>query len=125
MTWSVSAGEEVKAFLNTLTNDEFKEVGARLALLRDMGPHLKRPHADTLSGSRHKNMKELRIPHKEKQFRILFAFDTERNAILLVGGDKVPLGEKLWYPKFIAMADDLYDAHENALAEKRKQQEAA
>jgi hypothetical protein len=32
-----------------------------LVLLREFGPALKRPHCDTLKGSRHANMKELRF----------------------------------------------------------------
>ncbi len=119
MTWHVSVGERVRRFLKDLTVEEFTEVSACIKLLESIGPSLPRPHSGTLRDSEHANLKELRVPYKGKQFRILYAFDTERCAILLVAGDKVPLGEKRWYAKYIAEADELYKAHEADLTAKR------
>lgn len=125
MVWSVRVGEDAKEFLATLTDDESTEVYACIVLLKQFGPNLPRPHSGTLRASQHSNMKELRVPYKRKQFRILYAFDTEQNAILLIGGDKVPVGEKLWYPKFIGRADNLYSAYEKTLEAKRNEKESA
>ena len=72
------------------------------------GPALGRPLVDTISGSRHANMKELRP--RGGNLRVLFAFDPRRLAILLIGGDKS--GEwNAWYQRMIPLADDLYDEH--------------
>jgi hypothetical protein len=71
-------------------------------------PALGRPLVDRIKASRHHNMKELRSTGGN--VRILFAFDPERKAILLIGGDKT--GQwKGWYSKSIPIADDLYDEH--------------
>lgn len=125
MAWNVVVCEEVANFLQALCDEESADVYARIKLLKEFGPNLRRPHADTLRDSLHPNMKELRVPHKRKQFRILYAFDTEQNAILLVGGDKVPMGETRWYPKFIGLADKRFSAHLQELETKRKEKESA
>jgi hypothetical protein len=82
-------------------------------LLQSLGPGLPRPHADTLKGSRHPNMKELRTQHRGRPFRTLFAFDPRRAAILLIGGDKT--GDSRFYDRMISLADRLYDEHLNQL----------
>ncbi len=71
----------------------------------------RRPLADTVKGSRHKNMKELRPGSSgSSKVRILFAFDKKRQAILLVAGDKA--GEwNRWYKQAIPLADDRFDEH--------------
>ena len=78
-------------------------------------PSLKRPHCDTLKGSRHANMKELRFSADDGVWRLAFAFDPERSAILLVAGDKSGVSEKRFYKKLIATADDRFDVHLIAL----------
>ena len=72
---------------------------------------LGRPHADTLTGSTHANMKELRCNAADGVWRIAFAFDPDRQAILLVGGDKSSGSEKRFYKSLIARADDRFDRH--------------
>jgi hypothetical protein len=77
---------------------------ARVDLVADQGPGLGRPVVETIKASRHQNMKELRSGTS----RVLFAFDPVRQAVLLIGGDKV--GQwAAWYRKNIPIADDLYD----------------
>ena len=61
---------------------------AMTTILGEKGPLLGRPQADTLKGSRHPNMKELRFDADGGVWRVAFAFDPERKAILLVAGDK-------------------------------------
>lgn len=89
-------------------------------MLKLLGPHLGRPHADTLNGSKHANMKELRAATPDKVLRLAFAFDPERSAILLVAGDKRGVQERRFYKELIAKADALFDAHLAKLKSKRK-----
>ncbi len=84
---------------------------ARALLLEREGPSLGRPHADTRVGSRHANMKELRCAAGGGVWRIAFAFDPSRQALLLVAGDKSGVSEKRFYRQLIARADDRFDRH--------------
>jgi hypothetical protein len=95
------------------------ELAACLILLSEFGPALKRPHCDTLKGSRHANMKELRFGADDGVWRVAFAFDPKRSAIMLIAGDKSGVSEKRFYKKLIATADDRFDAH-LALLKKKK-----
>lgn len=118
MKWKVKTTDEAQAFLDGLTDDEFAKVDATIRLLQEFGPNLRRPHADSVYGSRHPNMKELRIKLGRREFRILFAFDPNREAILLVGGDKV--GNKRWYESFIERADACFDQHLTSISKEKK-----
>jgi hypothetical protein len=82
---------------------------ARVNLLEREGPQLGRPHADTLKGSGHTNMKELRCP--AANWRVAYAFDPSRRAIFLAGGDKSGGSEKRFYRRLIAKADERFDQH--------------
>ncbi|MBS0186182.1 MAG: type II toxin-antitoxin system RelE/ParE family toxin [Proteobacteria bacterium] len=86
-----------------------EEILAGTRLLRKYGPHLGRPHVDTLSGTSLKNLKELRIQYKGDPWRILFAFDPKRCAILLVGGNKGR--DKKWYHTHIPLAEMRFKKH--------------
>jgi len=94
------------------------EIAALAGLLRQFGPQLRRPHCDTLNGSRHANMKELRFTLPDGEWRIAFAFDPERSAILLVGGSKSGMSEKLFYKNLIRVADERFDTHVKMLRSK-------
>ena len=91
------------------------EVIAKVELLKVCGPMLGRPHADTLKGSRHANMKELRATTGDAVLRVAFAFDPHRSAILLCAGNKAGVGEKRFYRTLLDRADSLYDAHLRSL----------
>ena len=80
---------------------------------------MKRPRADTLNGSRHANMKELRFSAAGGEWRVAFAFDVKREAILLVAGDKSGGSEKRFYRELIRKADDRFNAHLTRLKEAR------
>jgi hypothetical protein len=95
------------------------EIAALAKLLRRFGPQLRRPHCDTLNGSKHANMKELRFTLPDGEWRIAFAFDPERQAILLVGGSKSGTSEKRFYRDLIRVADERFNAHLKTLAQKR------
>jgi hypothetical protein len=94
------------------------DVNAKVVLLQKLGPGLPRPHAGLIHSSRHSNMKELRIQHSGRPYRVLFAFDPRRSAILLIGGDKT--GNDRWYEQFVPIADALYDRHLKSLKRKEK-----
>lgn len=100
-----------------LTTDEFERWFLGLtAKEQAKGPSLPFPHSSAISGSRHGHMRELRIQVGGHPYRVLYAFDPNRMAILLVGGDKTG-DEKRWYKSFVPVADDLYDAHLASLEE--------
>jgi hypothetical protein len=80
-------------------------------LLEHFGPQLGRPRVDTLKGSRHRNMKELRFDAADGVWRFAFAFDPNRRAILLCGGDKSGVSEKRFYRVLVEKADERFDAH--------------
>jgi hypothetical protein len=111
MVWTVILADEFEPEFDALTCDVQDAILARMLLLEQEGPNLGRPHADTLVGSRHANMKELRFSAGDGAWRIAFAFDPDRQAILLVGGDKSGIGQKLFYRRLIARADERLDRH--------------
>jgi hypothetical protein len=82
-----------------------------VTLLITYGPALGRPHADTLAGSKHANMKELRFRANNGAWRVAFAFDPARQAILLVAGDKAGVAQKRFYKTLIAKADSRFAEH--------------
>ena len=102
------------------------ELLAHTKLLQQFGPQLGRPRADTLNGSRHANMKELRFDAADGVWRVAFAFDPNTKAILLVCGDKSGRSEKRFYRQLIEKADARFDAHLARIKrnkEKQKQRE--
>ena len=109
MSWEVEFTDEFEEWWNDLTEDQQEAITARVQLLEEHGPGLGRPVVDTIVGSRHANMKELRAS-QDGALRILFAFDPRRNAVLLIGGDKSGRW-KQWYEVNIPVADDRYDEH--------------
>ncbi len=119
MRWAVEIGDEFESEFDDLDDDVRMEILALARLLQQFGPQLGRPRVDTLSGSRHANMKELRLSAADGEWRIAFAFDTRRKAILLAAGDKSGGGEKRFYKQLIAKADERFDTH-LARLEKRK-----
>lgn len=108
--WTVDP-EFVEEWLTSLDERSYEQVVAALELLAERGPQLGRPLVDTVMGSRHRNMKELRPGSSGRsELRVLFAFDPERRAILLVAGDKAGNWKK-WYTKNIPVADERFDSH--------------
>lgn len=93
---------------------------AATRLLSDYGPQLGRPHADTLKGSKHTNMKELRFEAADGEWRAAFAFDPERRAIMLVAGDKTGGSQKRFYRQLIAKADLRFSEHLESLKSAKK-----
>ena len=112
--WTVLLSEEVKALLAKLVKEDEETarlVRAAVRILTQDGPALGRPLVDTIKGSKFKNLKELRPGSSGRsEVRVLFAFDPQRQAILLVAGDKSK-DWKGWYPKAIRQAERLYAEH--------------
>jgi hypothetical protein len=118
--WEVQTTDEVDNWFAALDSVEQEEIDAKVGLLKIMGPLLKRPHADTLTGSKYANMKELRAKTAGSVLRIAFAFDPVQNAILLTGGDKSGVNERRFYKQLIEKADSLYTQHLARIQKRRK-----
>lgn len=116
MSWSVLAHSEFENWLLALEKSTRNELLASFALLEEFGPTLGRPRVDSVKGSKYPNMKELRVQHKGKPWRVLFAFDPKRSAILLIGGNKG--GDQRWYKTNIPIADRRFEQHLNNLETK-------
>jgi hypothetical protein len=109
--WTVEVGDEFEPDFDALPEDVRLDILAHSRLLKRFGPQLGRPRVDTLNDSRHANMKELRFDAADGVWRVAFAFDPKRKAILLVAGDKSGVSEVRFYKQLIAKADKRFDAH--------------
>ncbi len=114
--WTLNTTKTYDEWYNALSDAAKTEVLAKMEMLRTNGPQLKRPHADTLNGSKYPNMKELRAKTPDQVLRVAFSFDPKREAILLIGGDKSGVGQKVSYRQLIDRADALYGEHLSRLA---------
>lgn len=118
MEWTVIFHPAFRDWFYDREEDLQDAIAAMLGLLKLEGPLLGRPYADTLQGSKYPNLKELRVQHRGEPWRIIFAFDPMRQAIVLVGGNKT--GDKRWYDKNIAIAETRYTEHLAALEEENR-----
>jgi len=109
--WKVDLHNDFVREYDELDKDVQDELLAHIELLEQFGPQLGRPRADTLNGSRHANMKELRFDAADGVWRFAFAFDPKRRAIILCGGDKSGVSEKRFYRQMIDRADARFDSH--------------
>lgn len=107
--WIVTFEEGFDAEFQTMPVGLQDEILAHALLLKDYGPNLGRPTVDTLKGSKHSNMKELRFDWKGGVWRVAFAFDPKRQAVLLAAADKAGAGQRRVYKKLISLADRRYD----------------
>ena len=106
MQWEVEFHEDFDPEFDAPPDDVQSELLAHALSLEQFGPQLGRPHVDTLKGSRHANMKELRFDAADGVWRVAFAFDPKRSAVLRIAGDKSGGGEKRFYRQLIAKADE-------------------
>lgn len=111
MSWVINFEDTFEEEFNELSESVQDECFAHLKLLEKFGPELGRPHVDTLNGSKHANMKELRFSADDGVWRLAFAFDPKRQAILLVCGDKSGTSEKRFYKQLIKKADLRLNKH--------------
>jgi hypothetical protein len=109
LAWEVEFSDEFGEWWNDLTAAEQQSVDFTVRLLQAAGPTLRMPHSSGVEASRHTHMRELRIQHEGRPYRVLYAFDPRRAAMLLIGGDKT--GNNRWYGEFVPRADAIYDRH--------------
>ena len=120
MKWEVDLHDDFIPEYRQLKSEVQDELLARIELLEQFGPQLGRPRANTLNDSRHANMKELRFDAADGVWRVAFAFDPNRKAILLVAGDKSGVSEKRFYRQLTDKADARFHSH---LAKIKRQKE--
>lgn len=112
MEWQISITEEFESWFLSLSEPEQIDVRASVELLKLLGPDLKRPYADSVKGTKRlKNLKELRIQHRGKPYRVFFAFGSDRRAILLCGGRKDGRRAKQFYSIMISRAEKEFFRH--------------
>ena len=106
--WNIRQTEEFEDWF--IKGDERlqDDIVVHVEILKEIGPLLGRPYADTINGSSIKNLKELRFRSGSKVIRIFFVFDSERNGVLLIGGDKSGSGDKIFYDQMIAKSEKIY-----------------
>ena len=118
MEWDVEYTDQFEKWWESLDEDEQETIAAGVILLEPRGPMLNFPFSSGIEQSKHSHMRELRIQHRGRPYRVLYAFDPRRVAILLVGGDKT--SDDRWYDKYVPLADKIYDQHIKALEKESK-----
>lgn len=113
MECSINTTNDFDMWWDTLDDSAKGDVTAYVRILREKGVTLRHPYSSEIKRSRHGHMRELRVQSNGRPFRVLYAFDPNRNAILLIGGDKT--GNNRWYQEFVPIADRLYDQHLESL----------
>ena len=109
MPFTVNTSNEFDSWFTPLEEALQDDILFVVRLLEEHGPQLRRPYADTLEGTSLSNLKELRVQHRDEPYRILFAFDPKREALLLIGGNKA--GDKRWYKRMIPIAETIFERH--------------
>ena len=110
--WPVLFHEEFLPEFRKMSEVVRRQIYSLIEMLAMFGPQLGRPHVDTLNGSRHSNMKELRFRAEGGVWRVAFAFDVKRRAILLVAGDKSGISKNKFCRSLIDIADPRFDRHQ-------------
>ena len=118
MTWEILFHWDFSTEFDELSEAVQDEALAQFQRLEKFGPNLRRPHVDVLKGSDHSNMKELRFKADGGVWRIAFAFDPERHAILLVAGNKSGMSQSRFYKQLIRKADGRFSEHLEQLVSK-------
>ena len=109
MAWNVECTDEFAEWYHDLSEAQQDDMTAAGLLLMEMGPQLPFPHSSGINGSKHAQMRELRVQSRGRPLRAFYAFDPRRSAILLIGGDKT--GDDRFYARMIPIADKLYDVY--------------
>ncbi len=123
MGWNITNTASFETWFDIQSEEVRVAILAHLKALAAEGPHLGRPYCDTLKGTTVANLKELRVQVGGAPYRVLFAFDSERAAVLLIGGNKA--GSKRWYDVTIPIAEKLFTAWEAQLRKRRAEAQAA
>lgn len=118
MEWLVEYTDEFESWWESLNEDEQESVASYVLLLEARGPMLGYPFSSGIEQSKHSHMRELRVQHGGRPYRVLYTFDPRRVGILLIGGDKT--GDDRWYDKYVPIADKIYEEHLEALKKESK-----
>jgi hypothetical protein len=98
---------EFETWWDGLTLEEQKSVAVVVTTLEERGVTLPFPYSSGIAISA--KLRELRIQHAGQPYRVLYAFDPRRNAILLLGGNKA--GDDRWYDRHVPKAEKLFAAY--------------
>lgn len=109
--WTIKQTKEFQDWFHKADKKLQDDTLEHVEILRQFGPLLSRPYVDTIKGSSITNLKELRFYSGFKVIRIFFAFDPERNGVLIIGGDKRGIGEKTFYDKMIVKSELIYSKY--------------
>lgn len=109
VTWDVEFTDEFYLWWCGLTDSVQDAIAARVQMLERMGPSLGFPYSSRLVSARVAPLRELRVQHRGRPYRVLYAFDPRRTAILLLGGDKT--GDDQFYDVRVRRAEALYEEH--------------
>lgn len=121
--WNIKQSEEFQEWFDSSDKKLQADIVEHVEILRQMGPQLGRPHADTIKGSSLTNLKELRFNSGDKVIRLFFVFDPDRNGVLLIGGNKAGSGDKTFYNVMIDQSEKIYGRYlENRKKEIEKEQ---
>lgn len=115
MSWTVIFHDEFAVEFDELPEEVQNRIFEYGGMLEEFGSGLKRPYVDTLNGSKFSNMKELRFKASDGVWRVLFAFDPKRQAIMLIAGDKSGVSQTRFYRDIIKKADKRYKNHLESL----------
>lgn len=115
MPWEVEYTDDFGDWWDGLSEGEQVAISAAVGLLEARGPQLPFPDSSGIANSRHSHMRELRVQYRGEPYRLLYAFDPRRVALLLIGGSKG--GDDSWYDTYVPIADRLYDEHLRELDE--------
>lgn len=118
VAWDVEFTDEFGAWWDSLTADEQESVDFGVGLLIERGPTLPYPYSSQVKGSQFGEMRELRVQHQGNPYRVIYAFDPRRVALLLLGGDKT--GDDGWYDRSVPVADKLFADHLADLKKKKQ-----
>lgn len=116
-TWNIKQTEEFQDWFDKAGKKLQDAIVENVEVLKQLGPNLGRPKADTLKGSQITNLKELRFSVGAKVIRVFYVFDPDRNGVLLVGGDKAGSGDKQFYDQMIDKSEKIYTKY---LEERKK-----
>jgi len=119
--WVVEFHDEFLPEFKEFSETVRRQIYCLIEMLVVFGPQLGRPQVDTLKGSKRPNMKELRFRADDGAWRIAFAFDSKRRAILLVGGDKSGMSERKFYRSLIEIAERRFDRHQSVIAKEQEE----
>lgn len=106
--WVILQTSEFQEWFDNSDRRLQEDIIEHVQLLREFGPDLRRPYADTLKSSALPNLKELRFASRERVIRVFYVFDPDRNGVLLIGGNKSSSGDKNFYKKMISISEKIY-----------------